>query len=152
MSKILNKNEQFVSLNKDNSFACKHTFIAAKHRRRFDTTRGPCSLHLYLPAIVPFPLLDPEKDLQTLLLQIVRHHIRLLHRQSLHHLKLLLENGRLVPRACFSQVALPPGRMRRMCSRAPRFHHQRPETAWQQNMDRLCSVPIVWFRLGPQHR
>ena len=45
-------------------------------------------------------------------------------------------------------MALPPGRMRRKCSHAPRFHHH-PETAWQQNMERLWPVPIVWF-LDPQ--
>ena len=32
---------------------------------------------------------------------------------------------------------------------AARLHHQRPETAWQQGVDRFGSVPIVWFFLGP---
>ena len=57
-----------------------------------------------------------------------------------------------MPHARLSQVALPPGCMSGTCSRAPRLYHQRPETAWQQNMDRLWSVPIVWFLLGPTTR
>ena len=48
-----------------------------------------------------------------------------------------------------SQMALPPGRMCGKCAHAPRLHHQRAEKTWQQGVDTLLSVPIVWFFLGP---
>ena len=59
------------------------------------------------------------------------------------------EDSRLVPHARLSQVTLPFGCMRGKCSHASRFYHQRPETTWKQNMDRLWSVSIVWFLLEP---
>ena len=39
-----------------------------------------------------------------------------------------------------------------MCEKCPdaaRLHDQRAEKTWQQGVDRLWSVPIVWFLLGP---
>ena len=49
------------------------------------------------------------------------------------------ENRRFVPHASH-KMALPLRRVCGECLNAARLHHQRPETAWQQNMDRLWSV------------
>ena len=59
------------------------------------------------------------------------------------------EDRRPVPHACVSQMALSPGRVRGKCPDAARQHHQRAEKTWQQDVDRLLSVPLVWFFLGP---
>ena len=54
--------------------------------------------------------------------------------------------------ACLPQVALPLRRMCGKCPHAARLHHQRAEKTWQQGVDRLWSVPTVWFLLGPTTR
>ena len=55
-----------------------------------------------------------------------------------------------MPHACLSQMTLLLGRTCGKCPDAARPHHQRAEKTRQQGVDRLWSVPIVWFFLDPQ--
>ena len=50
-----------------------------------------------------------------------------------------------MPHACLSQMTLPLGRTCGKCPDAARPHHQRAEETRQQGVDRLWSVPMVWF-------
>ena len=57
----------------------------------------------------------------------------------------------LLSHACLPQVALPLGRVCGKCLDGTRSHHQRAEKTWQQNVDWLWPVSVVWILLGPSY-